>query len=97
MNLPLPWLQLGRHWTILPTCPAGPTAGEETVTTAAMTVQEVAAYLNGDPKTVYRLVNRRELPGFKVGGSWRFQKDDLDDRIVKQEEKAAGPPEGGDG
>ena len=55
----------------------------------AMTVQEVAKYLNVDPKTVYRLVNRGELPGFKVGGSWRFQKDDLDDWIARQKEAAA--------
>ena len=59
------------------------------MSTAAMTVQEVAEYLNVDPKTVYRLVNRGELPGFKVGGSWRFQKDDLDDWIVRQKEAAA--------
>ena len=55
----------------------------------AMTVQEVARYLNVDPKTVYRLVNRGELPGFKVGGSWRFQKDDLDDWIAKQKQAVA--------
>ncbi len=55
----------------------------------AMTVQEVAEYLNVDPKTVYRLVNRGELPGFKVGGSWRFQKTDLDDWIDKQKQAAA--------
>lgn len=55
----------------------------------AMTVQEVAEYLNVDPKTVYRLVNRGELPGFKVGGSWRFQKNDLDEWIAKQKEAAA--------
>ena len=59
------------------------------MSTAAMTVQEVAEYLNVDPKTVYRLVNRGELPGFKVGGSWRFQKDDLDDWIAKQKQTAA--------
>ena len=59
------------------------------MSTAAMTVQEVAEYLNVDPKTVYRLVNRGELPGFKVGGSWRFKKDDLDDWIAKQKAAAA--------
>ena len=55
----------------------------------AMTVQEVAEYLNVDPKTVYRQVNRGNLPGFKVGGTWRFQKDDIDDWIAKQKEAAA--------
>ena len=59
------------------------------MSTTAMTVQDVANYLNIDPKTVYRLVNRGELPGFKVGGSWRFQKEDLDAWIAKQKETAA--------
>jgi excisionase family DNA binding protein len=56
--------------------------------TNAMTVQDVADYLNVDPKTVYRLVNRGDLPGFKVGGSWRFHKEDLDAWIVRQKKEA---------
>jgi len=43
----------------------------------AMTVRDVAAFLNVDEKTIYRLVTKGELPGFKVLGSWRFQKSDL--------------------
>ena len=54
------------------------------MSTTAMTVQDVAEYLNVDPKTVYRMVKRGDLPGFKVGGSWRFQKEDLDAWIAKQ-------------
>ncbi|MBI2565607.1 MAG: helix-turn-helix domain-containing protein [Candidatus Schekmanbacteria bacterium] len=59
------------------------------MSTAAMTVQEVAEYLNVDPIKVCRLVNRGELPGFKVGGSWRFQNNDLDDGITRQKAAAA--------
>jgi excisionase family DNA binding protein len=44
----------------------------------AMTVRDVAVFLNVDEKTIYRLVTKGELPGFKVLGSWRFQKSDLD-------------------
>jgi excisionase family DNA binding protein len=43
----------------------------------AMTVRDVAAYLNVDEKTIYRLTNRGDLPGFKVAGAWRFQYADL--------------------
>jgi excisionase family DNA binding protein len=32
----------------------------------ALTVRHVAAYLNVNEKTVYRLAQRRELPGFTV-------------------------------
>ena len=44
----------------------------------AMTVRDVAIYLNVDEKTVYRLVKRGDLPGFKVAGAWRFKRSDLD-------------------
>ena len=44
----------------------------------AMTVRDVAAYLNVDDKTIYRLVQRGELPGFKVAGAWRFRGVDLE-------------------
>ncbi len=49
----------------------------QTVDEPAMTVRDVAVFLNVDEKTIYRLVTRRELPGFKVLGSWRFQKTDM--------------------
>jgi excisionase family DNA binding protein len=49
-----------------------------------MTVREVAAYLNVNEKTVYRLAQRRELPGFKVAGAWRFQRQDLERWIELQ-------------
>jgi excisionase family DNA binding protein/PAS domain S-box-containing protein len=43
-----------------------------------MTVRDVADYLNVDEKTVYRLVQRRELPAFKVAGTWRFKREEID-------------------
>ena len=53
----------------------------------AMTVRDVAAFLNVDEKTIYRLVTRGELPGFKVLGSWRFQRHDLDEWIESRKQK----------
>lgn len=44
----------------------------------AMSVHDVAAYLNVDEKTIYRLAQRGEIPGFKVAGAWRFKKNDID-------------------
>ena len=52
----------------------------------AMTVREVARYLNVNEKTVYRLVQRRELPGFRVAAAWRFQRVDLDAWIESQKQ-----------
>jgi len=50
----------------------------------AMTVRDVADYLNVDEKTVYRLAKRGDLPGFKVAGAWRFKRSDLDSWIDLQ-------------
>jgi len=55
---------------------------------AAMTVRDVAGYLNVDEKTVYRLAKRGELPGFKVAGAWRFKRSDLDSWIDQQKKAA---------
>ena len=50
----------------------------------AMTVKDVAAFLRVDEKTIYRLVTKGEIPGFKVLGSWRFQRPDLETWIKDQ-------------
>jgi excisionase family DNA binding protein len=57
-----------------------------------MTVRDVAAYLNVNEKTVYRLAQRRELPGFKVAGTWRFQRGDLDAWIEAQKKAPNAEP-----
>ena len=50
----------------------------QTVVEPAMTVRDVAVFLNVEEKTIYRLVTRGEIPGFKVLGSWQFQRSDLE-------------------
>jgi len=39
-----------------------------------LTVEEVAGYLKIDRITVYRMLTRRKIPAFKVGGQWRFKR-----------------------
>ena len=56
--------------------------------TDVMTVREVAEYLKVKDRTIYRLVANREIPGFKVGGSWRFRKTEIDQWT---ESNAVGP------
>lgn len=51
-----------------------------------LTLREVAAYLKLAEKRAYRLTSEGKLPGFKVGGSWRFKREDLDEWIEKQKE-----------
>lgn len=49
-----------------------------------MTMKEVAEYLKINEKTAYRLASEGKLPGFKVGGSWRFRRGDIDEWIEEQ-------------
>ncbi len=52
-----------------------------------MTMKEVADYLKLNEKTAYRLTADGKLPAFKVGGSWRFRKSEIDRWIIEQEGK----------
>jgi len=51
---------------------------------AIMTVGEVADYLKVTDRTIYRLAGAKQIPAFKVGGSWRFSKVDIDEWIKRQ-------------
>lgn len=44
-----------------------------------LTVREVAEYLRMSETKVYRLVRERHLPAIRIGKSWRFRKDLLDE------------------
>lgn len=46
--------------------------------TDIMTIKEVAEYLKLTEKTAYRLAAEGKVPGFKVGGSWRFKRSEIE-------------------
>lgn len=52
-----------------------------------ITPKQAAAYLGLHVITVYRLIKKGKLPGFKVGGQWRFKKDLLDNWILENIKK----------
>jgi len=54
------------------------------VETDILTVKELSEYLKLNEKTAYRLAAKGDIPGFKVGGSWRFRKSEIDKWIEKQ-------------
>jgi len=54
------------------------------VDSPTMTVRDVARYLSVVEKTVYRLAQRGELPGFRVAGAWRFKRQDIEHWIEEQ-------------
>jgi excisionase family DNA binding protein len=42
------------------------------------TPKQLAEYLQLSPRTVYRMLERNELPGVRVGSQWRFRKSEVD-------------------
>jgi len=49
-----------------------------------LTISEVADLLRITEKTAYRLASAGKIPGFKVGGSWRFDRGQIADWIKHQ-------------
>ncbi len=53
-----------------------------------LTIKDVADYLKVNERTIYRLAASSELPGFKVGNSWRFKQSELEQYIAAQHNRA---------
>lgn len=49
-----------------------------------MTIKEVSDYLKVTERTIYRLAAGKQIPAFKVGGSWRFSRSEIDLWIKSQ-------------
>jgi excisionase family DNA binding protein len=43
-----------------------------------ITVGELAEHLRVHRSTLYRLLKKGQLPGFKIGGDWRFTVEEID-------------------
>lgn len=55
-----------------------------------LTITEVAEYLKIAERTLYRLAAAKKIPAFKVGGTWRFPRADLDEWIKRQTSETLG-------
>ena len=84
MSIGWPWFLLIPQFShILPnSLMVGKTMSDE-----ILTLKEVADYLKLAEKTAYRLAAEGKLPGFKVGGSWRFKREDVLQWIEEQKGK----------
>jgi len=49
-----------------------------------LTVSEISDYLRVHRSTVYRLLKKGQLPGFKIGGDWRFTIEAIDQWRLQQ-------------
>jgi len=50
-----------------------------------MTIEEVAAYLKAHKSTIYKLVKRHEIPAFRIGSDWRFNRDQIDKWMARND------------
>ena len=49
-----------------------------------LTIRQLAEYLMVSEKTVYRMLDRNELPAVRVGAQWRFRKQDIDAWLTEE-------------
>ncbi len=52
-----------------------------------LTVKEVAQYLKVNERTIYRLATKGEIPAFRVGNSWRFKINEIENWMSEQSQK----------
>jgi excisionase family DNA binding protein len=49
-----------------------------------ITIGELAEYLRVHRSTLYRLLKKKQLPGFKIGSDWRFNVEAIDQWRMQQ-------------
>lgn len=49
-----------------------------------LTIKQVAEFLKVTDRTIYKLAAAKKIPAFKVGGTWRFSRADIDSWIKQQ-------------
>lgn len=52
-----------------------------------LSIKQLAELLQLSERTVYRLANGGEIPGLKVGGSWRFPRSRVEEWLDQQLEQ----------
>ena len=59
-----------------------------------ITAKDVGQYLKLSESTVYKLASSGEIPGFKVGDSWRFDMEEIQKMIERSKERCQRGPLG---
>ena len=57
---------------------------DDIVNQKVLTISEVSDYLRVSRQTIYRMLRRRNIPAFRIGGDWRFNIEDLEYWIEKE-------------
>ena len=51
-----------------------------------LTTKELADYLNLTEVTIYKYLKEGKIPGHRIGKSWRFDKDQIDNFLKREED-----------
>jgi excisionase family DNA binding protein len=57
-----------------------------------LTTKQLQDLLQVDRTTIYRMLNEGRIPGFKVGGQWRFSADAIETWLQERERSLGAPP-----
>jgi excisionase family DNA binding protein len=60
---------------------------EDAIPSRIMTTTEIARYLRIDRSTLYKLAGKGQIPAFKVGRDYRFDRDEIDQWMIDQQGK----------
>ena len=53
-----------------------------------MDVEDLAKYLKLQKQTIYNWLNQGKISGMKIGGVWRFDRQEVDQWLKSQSRKA---------
>ncbi len=65
----------------------------ESSTEQWVSVEQVAQHLNVKPDTVYKWLERKDMPAHKVGRLWRFKITEIDNWVRKGDAATKGEDE----
>ena len=57
-----------------------------------MDVDDLASYLKLKKQTIYNWLNQRKISGIKIGGVWRFDKQEVDRWLRSQSRQIRNSP-----
>ena len=52
-----------------------------------ITAKELGQFLKLSESTIYKLASNGEIPGFKIGDSWRFEMEEIQKIILESKRK----------
>ena len=53
------------------------------------TIKEIAEYLRLSESTVYQMAQKGEIPGIKIGGTWRFKMEEIENWLEKKRKRGS--------